>query len=59
VEVVASVTQPERFNSYSTNTFTLVFAVDWPEARGGLRTILPESEEQAERVRRHLKGEDD
>jgi hypothetical protein len=59
VEVVASVTQPERLNSYTTNTFTFVFAVEWPEERGGLRAILPENEEQAERVRRHLlEGED-
>ena len=59
VEVVASVTQPERFNSYTTNTFTFVFAVEWPEARGGLPAILPESKEEAERMRRHLLDGDD
>jgi acyl-coenzyme A thioesterase 9 len=58
VEVVAAVMQPEKVTSATSNVFSFVFSVEWPEARGGLRPIVPCSEEEAERLRRCLAGQE-
>ena len=54
VQVAASVVRPEVVESYESNTFNFLFAVDRRKASGGavleMHKILPTTEEQAHEV---------
>lgn len=55
VEVLASVTQPEKVQSYISNTFSFVFHVNLGASGAKtLKRVLPENEEEEARVRGYL-----